>query len=189
MSARAASRLESLGFTVYRYQPGKADWFAAGLPREGKEASISRVADVAERDVTTCRLYQRVGDLPDRTRPEGLDVCVVVDAERVVLGLIEAEGLKVDPATSVEEIMQPAPLTFRPNVQTGEIPEYVKSQHVRHVLVTTSDGVLIGLLRPHAASSVSLGTVNLGSLAANLRRSLRDGAPRYWPRRMWGSPR
>ena len=36
MSARAAPRLATLGFTdVYRYQAGKADWFAAGLLREG----------------------------------------------------------------------------------------------------------------------------------------------------------
>ena len=154
MSARAASRLESLGFTVYRYQAGKADWFAAGLPREGKEASIPRVADFAERDVTTCRLDERVGDLRGRTRAGGLDICVVVDAERVVLGLVEAEGLRVDPASSVEEIMQPDPLTFRPNLRTGQIPEYVKRQPARRVLVTTSDGVLIGLLRPYAADSV-----------------------------------
>jgi len=31
--------------------------------------------------------------------------------------------------------------------------EYVKRQHVPHVLVTTSDGVLIGLLRPQASSA------------------------------------
>jgi hypothetical protein len=51
MSARAAARLETLGFRwVYRYQPGKADWFAAGLSREGTEAGTARVADLVERD-------------------------------------------------------------------------------------------------------------------------------------------
>ncbi len=67
MSARAASRLISLGFShVYRYQAGKADWFASGLPREGKEAHVPRVADVAKRDVATCRLDERVADVRDR---------------------------------------------------------------------------------------------------------------------------
>jgi hypothetical protein len=71
MSARAASRLASLGFmNVYRYQAGKADWFAAGLPREGKEAHVPRVADVALRDVATCRLDERVGDVRDRMRAD-----------------------------------------------------------------------------------------------------------------------
>jgi hypothetical protein len=83
MSARAASRLVSLGFAnVYRYQAGKADWFAAGLPREGKGAHIRRVADVAKRDVATCRLDERVADVRDRVSGEPL---IVVDADRVVL--------------------------------------------------------------------------------------------------------
>ncbi len=73
MSARAGSRLSSLGFTnVYRYQAGKADWFAAGLPREGKEAHIPRVADVAMRDVATYRLDERVSDVRDRMRADKL---------------------------------------------------------------------------------------------------------------------
>jgi rhodanese-related sulfurtransferase len=36
MSLRAAWRLEDLGFEkVYDYVPGKADWFANGLPKVG----------------------------------------------------------------------------------------------------------------------------------------------------------
>jgi hypothetical protein len=67
--ARAASRLETLGFRqVYRYQPGKADWFAAGLPREGREAYTPRVADIARRDVPTCRIDERVDAVHDRMR-------------------------------------------------------------------------------------------------------------------------
>src|SRR5207245_1985705 len=100
MSARAASRLTTLGFMdVYRYQAGKADWFAAGLPREGAEAHVPRVADIAERDVPTCGLHERVGDLQEGVRPDGRNVCVVVDAERVVLGLVDLEALSGDPAT------------------------------------------------------------------------------------------
>ena len=82
MSARAASRLATLGFTnVYRYQAGRADWFAAGLPREGRDAHVPRVADVAKRDVHTCRLDERVGDV------------------RVVLELVNSDALAGDPAT------------------------------------------------------------------------------------------
>jgi Mg/Co/Ni transporter MgtE len=148
MSARAASRLATLGFTdVYRYQAGKADWFAAGLPREGAEAHVPRVADVAERNVPTCGLHERVGDLQERVRAARRDVCVVVDAERIVLGIVDAEALSGDPATVVESLMKPDPVTFRPHLRTGKIPDdYVRKRQVRHVLVTTSDGVLIGLL-------------------------------------------
>lgn len=43
MSARAAWRLEQLGFErVFRYTPGKADWAAAGLPMEGTDGPPAR---------------------------------------------------------------------------------------------------------------------------------------------------
>jgi Mg/Co/Ni transporter MgtE len=147
MSARAASRLATLGFTdVYRYQAGKADWFAAGLPREGAEAHVPRVADVAKRDVPTCALHERVSDLQDRVRAARQEISVVLDSEHIVLGIVEADALSGDPAAVVESIMKPDPVTFRPHLRTGEIPDYVRKRQVRHALVTTSDGVLIGLL-------------------------------------------
>ena len=148
MSARAASRLETLGFRqVYRYQAGKADWFAAGLPREGREAQTPRMADVARRDVPTCRLEEPVGAVRDRVRDGNWDVCVAVDQQRVVLGLVQAETLGTHAGTPVEEVMQPDPLTFRPNLAVGEMPDYLKKRRIPRALVTTSDGVLIGLLR------------------------------------------
>jgi len=146
MSARAASRLERLGFTVYRYQAGKADWFAAGLPREGHDAGIPRLGDVATRDVPTARLEDRVGDVRDRAAVEAAEPVITVDADRVVLGLVNSDGLAGDPAIPVEEVMDSAPVTFRPNIRAGEMPDYLKKQGIKHAIVTTSDGVLIGLL-------------------------------------------
>ncbi len=148
MSARAASRLETLKFRyVYRYQPGKADWFAAGLPREGSEAHTPRVADVARRDVPTCHIDERIDAVRNRVREGGWDVSVVVDDQRVVLGLVGAEALGVGPDTPVEDVMQANPVTFRPNLGVGQMPDYLKKQRIPRALVTTSDGVLIGLLR------------------------------------------
>ena len=87
MSPRAAWRLESLGFTqVYDYAAGEADWFANGLPREGRDASIPRVGDVADREVPTCQLDDHIGDVRERVRATGWDTCLVVNDERVVLG-------------------------------------------------------------------------------------------------------
>ena len=44
----AAWRLEGLGFErVYDYVPGKADWFASGLPKEGRLASVRTIGDAA----------------------------------------------------------------------------------------------------------------------------------------------
>lgn len=38
-------------------------------------------------------------------------------------------------------------ITFRPDVRAGQLPEYLKAPGAPLALVTTSDGVLIGLLR------------------------------------------
>ena len=75
MSARAAWRLEeTLGFpNVYRYTPGKADWLAAGLSREGELAAVLRIGDVADRDVPTCGPGERVGDVRRRLQQVGQD--------------------------------------------------------------------------------------------------------------------
>ena len=151
MSARAASRLERLGFTVYRYQAGRADWFAAGLTREGRDANVPRVADVAKRDLQTCRLDERLGDVRDRVDGDAGEPLIIVDSDRVVLGLVNAEALASEPMTPFEEVMDPGPVTFRPNLRTGQVPDYFKKQGIRHALVTTSDGVLIGLLSLHPA--------------------------------------
>jgi hypothetical protein len=61
MSPRAAWRLEGIGFEkVYDYVPGKAAWFADGLPKEGKLASVPTIGDAARRDVPTCAQVRRV---------------------------------------------------------------------------------------------------------------------------------
>jgi predicted transcriptional regulator len=49
--------------------------------------------------------------------------------------------------------MQPDPVSFRPDVRIGETPQYFKKHGVRHTLVTTSDGVLVGLLRMEQTAS------------------------------------
>jgi rhodanese-related sulfurtransferase len=61
MSPRAAWRLEDLGFEkVYDYVPGKVDWFASGLPKEGRLASLPTIGDSARRDVPTCAPAEKV---------------------------------------------------------------------------------------------------------------------------------
>ena len=73
MSPRAASRLDSLGFTqVYDYVTGMADWTANGLPTEGKivgvlregvvRRGVLRARDAVRTDIPTLRLGERVGD-------------------------------------------------------------------------------------------------------------------------------
>ena len=143
MSARAASRLGSLGFADVRiYRGGKADWTAAGLPVEGEGRTL-RARDVVRRDVTTCRLDDRLADV----RARASELCVVVDADGVVLGLLGPEALAGEDDVTVAEAAAPAPATVRPSIPLERAKRWLDEQRRESFLVTTSDGKLVGVLR------------------------------------------
>src|SRR5213076_640210 len=88
LSARAAWRLESMGFQeVYRYTAGKADWLAAGWETEGTEAKKARIRQMIHKDVPTCSLRELLEDVKSRRRPNQ-DMCIVVNDRNIVLGVI-----------------------------------------------------------------------------------------------------
>jgi predicted transcriptional regulator len=91
--------------------------------------------------VATCRPGQRVGDL----RVED-DLCVVVNDERIVLGDLRGKALKADPSTPVEDIMNPGPSTYRPNVSVTQMAHHLIKTGARKVLVSDADGHLLGWL-------------------------------------------
>ena len=148
MSPRAAWRLESLGFSrVYDYVAGEADWLAFGLPTEGTNANAPRAGAVARRDVPTCGPGERVGAARDRARAAGWDACVVVNDARVVLGRVRGDALDGDPERTVEAAMECGPVTVRPSEPLGAITERMRDRKTGSVLVTSSDGRLVGVLK------------------------------------------
>ena len=150
LSARAAWRLASLGFTqVYRYTAGKADWLANGYPAEGTEARAPGAGDLADMEVPTCKRSDRIGDLRQRLQREGQNVCVVVNDEQIVLGLLRAIAFeKANPQWIAEEAMENAAQTFRLNTPFEGIRDYfLANLGIDSVLITTSDGKLFGLVR------------------------------------------
>ena len=80
---------------MYDYETGILDWKTAGLPVEGTSTQVPRLVDVVRRDVPTCSLGERLGDVRDRAAAAGWDACVVVSGGRVVLGLLRAAQLRV----------------------------------------------------------------------------------------------
>jgi CBS domain-containing protein len=159
MSPRAAARLESLGFReVYEYKAGKSDWMAAGLPTEGTNAGRPRAGDVARKDVPVCGLKDRLGNVRDRVRASGWNASVVVDDERIVLGLLRAKELDKEGDLLIEQAMRPAPSTFRPNVLIGQMAEFMVEHNVDSSPVTTSDGKLVGLLMRSDVTRIAAGT-------------------------------
>ena len=147
MSPRAAWRLESLGFTeVFDYVGGKADWFAAGLPREGRLADVLRTGDIARRDDVTCRLTDRIRDVVEKIREAGQDTCIVTTAGAVILGRIRIEQLADDSEALAEDVMESGPTTTRADTTLESINERLQARNVDSILIATSDGRLVGTL-------------------------------------------
>jgi CBS domain-containing protein len=132
---------------VYDYRVGKRDWVGAGLPTEGTNTERPRLVDVVRRDVPTCSLGERLGDVRDRVIAAGWDACVVISRERVVLGLLRANELQADPGLLIERIMRPGPSTYRPLVSVEEMRRTMTERNLESSPVTTSDGKLVGLVR------------------------------------------
>src|SRR6266511_1743320 len=120
-----------MGFAqVYDYTAGKLDWLAAGLATEGSNALRPRAGDVARHDVPTCGLDERLGEVAGRVRAAGWDACVVVNVERVVLGLLRGKELEANPGLRIEQAMRPGPSTFRPYVSIAEMAKFMADHDV-----------------------------------------------------------
>lgn len=147
MSARAAWRLEELGFTrVYDYVPSKIDWFANGLPREGKAAAVPWAGDLARDDVPICTPNDRVGDVRERVVATGHDLCLVLNEDRIVLGLLRGDALSKAATARVRDVMELGPKTVRPNHPVEELLQTRANQGVKCWIVTTSHGEFGGVL-------------------------------------------
>jgi CBS domain-containing protein len=150
---------------VYDYEAGKQDWGAMGLPLEGKRAERPQAGDVARSDVPTCSPEEALSAARDRVRASGFDTCIVVNDRSVVQGSLGADDLDGPGDRTVEEAMRPGPGTYRPNVDIEEMADVMAKHDLAGAPVTTSDGVLVGLLRREDAERV----------ARELRERIRPG--------------
>lgn len=119
---------------------------SAGLPTDGTNAQVPRLADVVRRDVPTCALGERLGDVRRRAAAAQWEACVVLSDERVVLGLLRAAELRADRGLLVEQVMRPGPSTFRPFMSVAEMRRTMSEHNLESSPVTTSDGKLVGLV-------------------------------------------
>src|SRR5919202_3153210 len=121
MSPRAACRLETLGFEhVYDYMPGKADWLARGLPREGDKATEPRAVDYVRTDAVTCRPNERIGAVRERAEASPYGFAFVVGRQGVLLGRLREAELAGDPDAEAEAVMEPGPSTVRADTPPAE---------------------------------------------------------------------
>ena len=97
------------------------------------------------REVPTCELGENLVDVKARISKDW-NVSVVVDPQTIVLGLLDLAHLQ-DSRGSIENLMNPAPLTLRPSVLIAEALEYFEQSHLAFALVTRSTGELMGAVR------------------------------------------
>jgi CBS domain-containing protein len=97
-------------------------------------------------DAPTCRPDELVADVAQRVRDEW-QICVVTNAELVVLGVLGRAALRSAARVQAEDAMSPGPSTIRPSARREAIAERMRVQNLTRILVTRSDGVLVGVLR------------------------------------------
>ena len=147
MSPRAACRLEQLGFErVYDYVGGISDWKATGLPVEGSGKGSLRVADATNEDVPTCEVGEKVDEVRDRAHAAGWETCVVVAGDGVVVGRLRSPAWDTEAGATVGEMMEPGPSTVRPSASLKPLVGRMREKGTPEVLVTTPEGVLVGVL-------------------------------------------
>jgi len=74
-------------------------------------------------------------------------ICVVTNGEGVVQGLLGRQALRAGERVPAEDAMSLGPSTIRPSARREEVAERMRDQELTRIVVTRSDGVLVGVLR------------------------------------------
>ncbi|MGZ3679702.1 MAG: CBS domain-containing protein [Ktedonobacterales bacterium] len=94
-----------------------------------------------------------MADAKARAQAAGFSACMVVNEQRILLGLLRSQELGADPSATAERVMQPGPTTYRPDIPAREAGARMRARGVDVLPVTTPDGALVGLLRREDAES------------------------------------
>jgi CBS domain-containing protein len=94
-----------------------------------------------------------------RRIPQEWNECVVVNAQGIVLGMLDTDGWNVDPRVTAEQVMRSGPATFRPRHSISDALNRMRKHDTQYVLVTTPEGRLIGILTRGDVERASAETV------------------------------
>jgi CBS domain-containing protein len=126
--------------------PGKEDWLARGLPTEGEKADAPRVWKLARDDVVTCSLSDTVGEVRERILASPYGFGFVVSGSGCLLGRMRKSTLDCEPSLTAEQVMEPGPSTVRADMSPEELRERLDKKDLKYAVVSTPDGVLIGVV-------------------------------------------
>jgi CBS domain-containing protein len=144
MSPRAAWRLEAAGFSpVYEYVAGKADWLAADLPFEG---TAELAGMFTRRGVATVGERTPVAEALRLLDVQGFGPVVVLNQADVVTGAAYGHNLQSAAADAeVGTVLRFGVSTVRPSEDAAALAHRMGHAEVTRVVVTRSDGTLVGL--------------------------------------------
>jgi CBS domain-containing protein len=105
------------------------------------------IIDEMEREVPTCLLGDSLGEAKYRAKQLGFSLCPVVSDHGIVLGVVRENAWNGDLAAPVEQVMESGPATVRPSYSLDDAAEMFRKNNLHGILVTSSDGKLMGILR------------------------------------------
>jgi len=113
---------------------------------EGEFSAIPKASDVVRRDVPTCFLTEKLGEVHRCCEEAGWNVCLVVNHSNVLMGRLRGKTWHEDPEAIVEDVMENGPTTFRPDKFLAPLIKRMFDKKVGTVVITNPDGELIGIL-------------------------------------------
>jgi CBS domain-containing protein len=97
-------------------------------------------------DVPRCRPDELVSAVAERVVGEW-QLCIVTDGKGIVQGLLDEMALQAGERVRAEDAMSLGPRTIRPSARRGAIVKRMRDQQLDRIVVTHSDGALVGVLR------------------------------------------
>ncbi|HWB71680.1 MAG TPA: CBS domain-containing protein [Egibacteraceae bacterium] len=102
-------------------------------------------------DYPTCGFRDRAGTVRERLATSPFGQVVALNAAGVVMGRLVAALEGIEDSRAVEEVMREGPATVRPSEELDALVGQMRHAGVDAVVVTRSDGRLLGLLERAAA--------------------------------------
>ena len=94
----------------------------------------------------TCGANTAAGLALQQAHAQGWDRCVVIAGEGTVIGILRAGRIGASERSLAAEVMQAGPATVRAHEEFDATWQRMRERHVAHLLVTTPDGALIGVV-------------------------------------------
>ena len=127
---------------MYDYAAGKADWLAADLPFEG---TAQLAGMFTRRGVATVEERTTAAEALRLLEAQGFGPVLVVNQAGVVMGAAYRDKLAAAGEAAVGTVMRFGVSTVRPSEDAAALAHRMGDRGTTRVVVTRSDGTLVGL--------------------------------------------